>query len=417
MFHYLSFILILLIATPLNAQEDLLSQSNVRTALKYIEENYNRYLQKQIRIAEIPAPPFKETVRAKFIASEFKHLGLKNVSIDAEGNVLGWRHGRGAHTLAISAHLDTVFPEGTDVKVKREGNRYLGPGLVDDSLGLMNLLALIETLNKAKIQTENTLLFIGTVGEEGLGDLRGVKYLFNEGKYRHDINAFISIDGAGTGHITNGALGSKRYRVTITGPGGHSYGRFGRVNPAHAMGQIIARFTIMGVPKDPKTTYNVGRIGGGTSVNSIPFENWMEVDMRSESNEELLKLEQLFLQTVKQGIDAENLYRAASETELQVKTERIGDRPSGKTAVDTDIVKAAQWATKAIGDTPVFRISSTDANIPISMGIPAIGIGGGGKSKNAHSLHEWFEPEQAYKGIQRNLLLILKYDQLTNSDP
>lgn len=404
---YAAMIILFFVSMTLSAQEKLLNRNDVQNALKHIEKNYDRFLKKQIQIAEIPAPPFHEAKRARFMTEEFKRLGLKQVHIDSAGNVLGLRKGRKPHMLVISAHLDTVFPEGTDVSVQRNGQRYLGPGLVDDSLGLMNLLALIEALKATGIQTESSLLFVATVGEEGLGDLRGVKYLFLKSDYRDRIKAFISIDGAKPGRITNSALGSKRYRVTVTGPGGHSYGAFGLVNPAHALGQIIARFTSVGVPGDPKTTYNVGRLGGGTSVNSIPFEVWMEVDMRSESSEELKKLEAFFLQTVAQGVRAENLFRVASDSKLKVRSERIGDRPSGTIPDSSALVQKAKWAITALGFTPRTTTSSTDANIPISLGIPAITTGGGGTSGGAHSLKEWFDPREAHKGIQKNLLLVL----------
>ena len=408
-------IVMFLVSTASHAQEHLLARKDVQGTLHFIEQNYDRFLKKQIQIAEIPAPPFQEAKRASFMAEEFKGLGLAQVHIDSAGNVLGLRRGRDLQVLVISAHLDTVFPEDTDVRVKKEGERYLGPGLVDDSLGLMNLLALIEALNTADIRTDTSLLFAATVGEEGLGDLRGIKYLFLKSDYRHLIEAFISIDGAKSGRITNGALGSKRYRVTVSGPGGHSYGAFGLVNPAHALGRMIAQFTTIGVPAAPKTTYNVGRIGGGTSVNSIPFEAWMEVDMRSESTEELMKLEAFFLQTVQQGVRAENLFRVASNSKLEARSERIGDRPSGVTPDSSALVRAAQWATTALGFTPRLTISSTDANIPISLGIPAITTGGGGTSGGAHSLNEWFNPRKAHKGIQKNLLLLLAYAKIAPS--
>lgn len=400
------------IVSPVHAQDALLSRADIRTAIEYIERNYDQYLQKQIEISEIPAPPFKETERGRFMVAEFKRVGLKNIQTDEVGNVLGWRRGRSDQTLVISAHLDTVFPEGTDVTVKQDGDRLVGAGLVDDSLGLMALLALVEALNVAKIKTEQNLLFVATVGEEGLGDLRGVKYLFKQSPLRDRIDAFISIDGDNALKITNGALGSKRYRITVKGTGGHSWGNFGRVNPAHALGQIIAHFTTMPVPSDPKTSYNIGRIGGGTSVNSIPFEAWMEVDMRSESNEALEQLEKVFLNTVKQGVDAENLFRTAAKSELTVDIDMIGHRPSGATPEDQPLVSAAQWATKAVDMEPELNVSSTDANIPISMGIPAITVGGGGTGGNTHSPNEWYNPTGAHIGLQRILLLVMSYDNM-----
>ncbi|MCF6310844.1 MAG: M20/M25/M40 family metallo-hydrolase [Verrucomicrobiales bacterium] len=380
--------------------------------MTHIEKNYERYLGKQIEIAEIPAPPFKEEKRGRFMASEFKRIGLQDVHTDKIGNVLGWRRGSSDRTLVISAHIDTVFPEGSDVTVKREGHRLIGKGLVDDSLGLMGLLALPEVLDAANIKTELNLLFVATVGEEGLGDLRGVKYLFEKGPLKNRIDAFISIDLADPQEITNGALGSKRYRITVKGVGGHSWEDFGRVNPAHALGQIIANFTSKTTSTDPKTSYNIGRIGGGTSVNSIPFEAWMEVDMRSANREALKTLEQVFLKSVREGIAVENKFRSSSKSKLEVEIEAIGDRPSGTTLESDALVRAAVWATKGVNLKPKLIMRSTDSNIPISKGIPAITVGGGGKAGNLHSPNEWYNPTNAHLGLQRILLLVMYYDEM-----
>ncbi len=403
---------VILSSCPSRAQDALLNRADVQEAMAHIEAEYERFVDKQIQISEIPAPPFKEEERAAFMAAEFDRLGLTDVHIDEEGNVYGQRAGASERVLVVSAHVDTVFPEGTDVTVRREGAVLHGPGIVDDVLGLSSLLGLIESLDEAGIETDQSLLFMGTVGEEGLGDLRGVKYLFNEHPIRDRIDGFISIDGSGMSGVTHGALGSKRYRITVKGPGGHSWGSFGDVNPAHALGQIIARFTSMPAPIDPRTSYNVGRIGGGTSINSIPFEVWMEVDMRSYSNEALLEIEALFLETVQQGIDAENLFRKSSATSLTVDIEKVGDRPSGTTDENEILVRAAMRATSAMHEEPTLSTSSTDSNIPISLGIPAITIGGGGVGTGSHSLHESFDTTDAYLGLQRILLTVLAYDEM-----
>jgi tripeptide aminopeptidase len=393
------------------AQESLLSRDDIQGGLQYIVANYERFIEKQIQISEIPAPPFKEQTRAEFMAGEFKRVGLDEVETDAAGNVLGWRRGRSDGVLAITAHLDTVFPEGTDVRVTRNGDRLHGPGLMDDALGLMDLLALVETMDHAQLTTAEDLLFVATVGEEGLGDLRGVKQLFLNEPMKGRIDAFISIDGASPRGITHRALGSKRYRITVNGTGGHSWADFGRVNPAHALGRIIASFTAMPVPTKPRSSYNIGRIGGGTSVNSIPFEAWMEVDMRSESNEALQELEKVFLSTVNQGIDAENLFRSTEGSKLTVDVDMIGDRPSGTIPRNDPLVVAAKWAAEVLDLEPHYGIGSTDANIAISMGIPAISIGGGGIGGEAHSPSEWYDPREAHVGLQRILLLVMAYDQ------
>ena len=258
---------------------------NSKPRWRRIDKDHDRLVAEIIQLTEIPAPPFKEDARGAAYLEMLRAAGLTNVERDAEGNVMGLRKGTGGGPLiAIAAHLDTVFPEGTDVKVKRDGTRLAAPGIGDDTRSLAVLLAMIRAMNAANIQTTSDILFIGDVGEEGLGDLRGMKYLFLKGPYKDRIKTFISMDGAGGGDdITNGAVGSKRYRATFKGPGGHSYGAFGLVSPAFAMGGAIQKFGRIQVPAAPKTTFNVGVMGGGTSVNSIPFESWMEVDMRSES--------------------------------------------------------------------------------------------------------------------------------------
>lgn len=404
-----AFLLIFSLAA-LQAEDSLLARPDVAKARAWIRDNHEAQIRKQIEISEIPAPTFQEQKRAAFMAGEFHRLGLKDIETDPRGNVLGWRYGATPRTLVVAAHLDTVHPIETDVKVKRQGTRLIGPGLADDARGLTSLLALIEALDRAQIKTNKTLLFVANVCEEGLGDLLGIKYLLRESRHKDRIDAFISIDGTDDGRIVNGALASKRYRVTVRGPGGHSYGEFGRANPAHALGRIIARFTSIEVPAQPKTTYNVGKIGGGTSINSIPYENWMEADMRSESDAELEKLEQALLTAVLEGVEDENKLRAKSGTKVEAESKLLTVRYGGQTPETSALAQAAVWATKAIGVTPRFIISSTDSNVPINMGMPAVTLGGGGRSGSAHSINEWFEPEGAWRGIDRLLLTILSYD-------
>jgi tripeptide aminopeptidase len=392
--------------------EPLLSRPSVRQALDYIRDHQQAQIEKQIAIAQIPSPPFKEAARAKAMAEEFRRVHLRDVEIDGIGNVLGCLPGASPRALVIAAHLDTVFPEGTDFTVKRSGSRLIGPGLNDDTRGLTALLAVADALAAAAIHPRHSLLFVADVGEEGLGDLRGIKYLLREGKSRGRIDAFISIDGDGTNRIVNREMGSRRYRVTISGPGGHSYLNFGRANPAHALGRIIAHLADMQVPTSPKTTYNVGRIGGGTSVNSIPFESWMEFDMRSEDEEALIKLEQEFLKRAQAGIEEENRFRAASETKVTLDAKLLAIRHAISSPRNADLVQAAQHAAAALGlGEPALYTGSTDSNAAMSAGIAAITIDGGGRAGNLHSLEEWFEPEGAYKGIQKALLTILLYDE------
>ncbi len=378
-------------------------------ALEFIESDYDRWVEELIELTEIPAPPFKEEERARAYLLKLRELGLKDVEMDAEGNVMGIREGSGGPLLAVAAHLDTVFPEGTDVSVQSQGTRLAAPGIGDDTAGLATLLAVIRAMDASGIATTSDILFIGDVGEEGPGDLRGMKHLFREGPYRDRIELFVSVEGGRQTDITNAALGSKRYRATFQGPGGHSYSAFGLVNPAFAMGNAMRKFSQLEVPSDPKTTFNVGVVGGGTSVNSIPVETWMEVDMRSEDPDELDALAETFLGLMLDAVDEENAVRSTAEGELELEMEMIGDRPSGEISVESAIVQRAAAAYRAFGIEPVYSRSSTDANIPISMGIPGITIDRGGLGGRSHSLDEWTDVERAatVKGIRVVLTAIL----------
>ena len=265
----------------------IIDSPRFKEAQAFVDRDHDRMIEEIVELTEIPAPPFKEEQRGKAYLEMLRKHGLQNVEKDEEGNVMGIRKGTGGGPLvAIAAHLDTVFPAGTDVRVKAQGTKLNAPGIGDDTRSLAVLLGMMRAFDAAKIQTTSDILFVGNVGEEGPGDLRGVKYIFTKGKYKDRIKMFISMDGTGDSEITNGALGSKRYKVTFKGPGGHSYGAFGLVSPSLALGNAMTKFSKIQVPKSPKTTFSVGVVGGGTSVNSIPFESWMEVDMRSESRDE-----------------------------------------------------------------------------------------------------------------------------------
>ncbi len=391
----------------------LLEHPAIRQALDYLRANHETHLDKQVRIAEIPAPTFHEAERAKFLEQEFRRIGLKNVEIDKQGNVLGWRPGKLDKALVIAAHLDISFAPGVNTKVRKEGGRWHGPGLADDSRGLVALLAIAEALDHAKIRTNRTLLFVANVGEEGLGDLNGVKYLFKESPHRTRLDSFISIDGASPARITTGGTGVKRYRITLKGPGGHSYGNFGRASTIHAAGRIVTRLASLDVPRAPKTTYNVGKIEGGTAINAIAETCTLEIDLRSENPGELDKLEVKMLEAVRLGVDEENGFRQATgPNAITAGPKLVGLRPAGQTSSDQPLVKAAVWASRATGHTPSLGYSSTDSNLPISLGIPAVTLGGGGRSDNAHSLDEWFEPADAWKGPQTVLLTVLAFDQM-----
>jgi tripeptide aminopeptidase len=377
-----------------------------------IERDHERILTDTITLTEIPAPPFKEDKRGAAYLEMLRQHGLTAVERDAEGNVMGLRRGTapaGGPVLALVAHLDTVFPEGTDVRVKRSGTRLTAPGVADNTVSLAVLLAIVRALDAAKIRTTTDLLFVGNVGEEGLGDLRGIKYLLQQGKYKDRVKQVIAVDNAGTGEsIVNGGTGSKRYRVTFNGPGGHSYSDFGLVNPAFAMGTAIQKFSAMKVPSTPKTTFNVGVVSGGTSVNSIPLAMSMEVDMRSESPLELEKLETAFLALVKQSVDDENRVRSTTSGLVAAEVKIIGNRPSGQTPPTSPLVQAAVASARAAGLTPRLGFSSTDANLPISLGIPAIRLNAGGREDRSHSLDEWLEFDKAgLTGVRVLLTTIL----------
>jgi acetylornithine deacetylase/succinyl-diaminopimelate desuccinylase-like protein len=388
------------------AYQAILTSPKVIKTLEDIKADDATAFAEQKRITEIPAPPFKEKVRAEYYLKRFQELGFKDATIDSEGNVIGLRKGRGGGRpkLVVSAHLDTVFPEGTDVSVNEKDGVILAPGIGDDSRGLAALLSLIKSINANEVATVGDVMFVGTVGEEELGNLRGVKALFRD---HADIDGFISIDGLGITRVVNQATGSHRYEMIFRGPGGHSFQEFGLPSAIHAMGRAIAKISDLQTPSEPKTTFTVGTVGGGTSVNAIAGEARMAVDMRSDSTEELLKLEARLLELVKQAVVEENARWKSDK--ITVETKLIGDRPAGIVALDSPIVEATKRAVSAISRAPrvTFAGSSTDSNLAMSLGIPAVTIGGGGEGGNWHSRNEWYKPVDAYFGPQNALLTIL----------
>jgi acetylornithine deacetylase/succinyl-diaminopimelate desuccinylase-like protein len=381
----------------------LANEPAVKEAFEIIKHNEPDMLREQQRICEIAAPPFEESVRAAELKRLFEQLGLSGVRIDKAGNVVGTRPGsKPRPNLVFAAHLDTVFPPGTDVKVTRTDDVMKGPGIGDDCRGLVVMLGVIRALNEAKITTPGTITFVADVGEEGLGDLRGMKELFGE-TLKGSIDAFISVDGLGAS-ITNTGVGSYRYKVEFKGPGGHSYGSFGMANPIQAMGRAIAKIDQFEVPEKPKTTFNVGRVGGGTSVNAIPFEAWMEVDMRSADVNELSKVNEKFKSAMNEAVAEENK-RWKDRGPVSVSMELVGLRPAGQTAESSAIVKTALDVNQFMGLSTRLGEGSTDSNVPMNQGIPAITIGGGGSGSGAHSLNEMFDAHDSWKGTQRALLL------------
>jgi acetylornithine deacetylase/succinyl-diaminopimelate desuccinylase-like protein len=377
----------------------------VRAALDAIRMGEATTIEDQIRLCEIPAPPFKETARAQAYLGAFRAAGLKNVRIDTAGNVFGERPGRSVRPhLVLSAHLDTVFPEGTNVTVTRAGSVLRGPGIADNCRGLAVLLAVARALDSAGLDTAGTITFVGTVGEEGLGDLRGVRALF-DGPLAARVDRFVAVDGSGHG-VTNVAVASRRYRVTFRGSGGHSYDNFGRANPAHALGRAVALLADLQVPAQPRTTFNVGRVGGGASVNAIPADAWMEVDLRSLDAAALELLDAGFRQAVDRALLLENA-RWKQNGRLSVSVDRVGDRPAGRTEASSPIVQAALASARALGLTSRLEQGSTDANVPMKLNVPAITVGAGGSAAGIHSLRETFDTTQSWRGSQRILLLAI----------
>src|SRR5580698_3668840 len=381
----------------------LMEDPTVKAALDAVKRNEPHFIDEQVRICEIPAPPFHEEARGRELERLFKGLGLQNVRIDKAGNVIGVRPGASAHpNLVFQGHLDTVFPEGTNVKVTRDGTVLKGPGIGDDCRGLVVVLGVIQALNDAHVQTPGTITFVADTGEEGLGDLRGTKNLFAD-SLKGQIDKFISVDGTGLS-ITNIGVGSYRYRVTFKGPGGHSFGAFGMANPIQAMGRAIAKIDAFEVPATPKTTFNVGRVGGGTSVNAIPFEAWMEVDMRSSDKTSLEAVHAKFRKAVDEAVAEENK-RWKGRGPVTASPELVGYRPAGSTPADSGIVITAVAVSKIFGHNGRLGEGSTDSNVPMNAGIPAITIGGGGQGRDAHALTESFDTKDSYLGTQRALLL------------
>jgi len=397
---------------PATNAAELVKDPAVKAALEAAKANEAQTIADQIRFCEVPAPSFKETARGEVLKRTFEQLGLQNVRVDKAGNVLGDYPGDAPRPrLVLAAHLDTVFPEGTDVRVKRErpGNNILrGPGIGDDCRGLAVLVAIVREMKKARVQTPGSITFVANVGEEGLGDLRGVKELFGT-TMKDQIDRFVSIDGTGV-HVTNVAVGSHRYRVTFTGPGGHSFGAFGMANPIGAMGRAIAKINEIQVPKQPKTTFNVGRVGGGTSVNSIPFDGWMEVDMRSSDPASLAAVDASFQKAVDAAVVEEN-QRWGKPGMITATKELVGDRPAGSTPENSAIVRSGLETATVLGFSANLGEGSTDSNLPMSLKIPAITIGGGGRGREAHALTESFDTTDSWMGTQHALLLTIALAQ------
>ena len=376
----------------------------VQLALQQIEAREPEAIQEQIRLTEIPAPPFMEARRAAYYLERMREIGLSDASIDAEGNVTGLRKGTGnGPTLLIAAHLDTVFPEAVDTTVEFRNGRFYAPGIGDDARGLTALLSVIEILNESGIETVGDIMFAGNVGEEGRGDLRGIKAIFRD---HPEIDGFVSIDGVRLRRITSGGTGSRRFEFQFSGPGGHSFGAFGLPSAIHAMGRAIAKIAEIETPALPKTTFTIGTVAGGTSVNSIAADAVFTLDMRSNDPAALIKLETQAKAVALVAVAEENA--RWDNGEISVEFKLIGDRPAGRTATESPIVQIAALAFDEIGiELRELGISSTDSNVPMSLNIPAITIAGGGNGGGSHSPGEWYSPENSHFGPQLALLITL----------
>lgn len=386
----------------------LVAKPRIQDSLTHIVAMESELLSDLIELTEIPAPPFGEDERAQRFAEMLRASGLSDVAIDEIGNVIGRRPGRtGNRVVAYTAHLDTVFPADTDVTVRIEGDTMFAPGVGDNTRGLVVVLGVLRAMQHAAIETDADILFIANVGEEGLGNLRGVKHLFREDGPQ--IDTMIAVDGGKTERIVYGGVGSHRYRVTFTGPGGHSWGAFGTASPHHALGRAIAKFVQQAVTvtsSGDKTSFNVGRIGGGTSINSIAFESWMEIDMRSGDPVKLDEIDAVLQSAVHEALVEENAARKEG-AELTVDVKRVGTRPAARGDRGSLLVQYAVAAMRELGLEANLKISSTDANHPISIGVPAITMSRGGVSEDSHSPAESWQNKDSHLGIQIGLLTLL----------
>ena len=391
---------------------DILSDKRVAAARRRIRALDAQTVESMLAIVSIAAPPFGESERAGYIAREFETLGFA-VALDEVGNVLAMLADDNEEPpVILSAHLDTVFPAETEIAIRRAGARIHAPGIADNTRGLAAILTIARVLQDQQIRTTRPIVFAATVGEEGTGDLRGVKHLFRPGSRYRDAAAFISVDGTGRRRIVYRAIGSRRLRVTMSGPGGHSWADYGIANPVHALGLAIGGIAEMEVPRQPRSALTVGRVNGGTSVNAVPEEAWCEIDVRSESANVLAELEAEVRRIVEAAAEHANAHRKRASAPVKLDVRLIGDRPSGETPLSTPLIRIARAATRALGDTPDLVASSTDANLPISLGIPAIAIGAGGESGGTHTVEEWYSNEGGPEGIERVLLIALETAEL-----
>jgi acetylornithine deacetylase/succinyl-diaminopimelate desuccinylase-like protein len=386
---------------------ELASLRSVHEIFSWLHLQENELLKRQVEVAEIPAPPFDEMDRAIWLRKKFTDIGLEQVEIDEAGNVIGVLVGtdqqRGA--VAITAHLDTVFPREIELTVRVERDRLIGPGVSDNAAGIIGMLALASGLRQSDIRCQSNVIFIGNVGEEGEGDLRGMRHIFETSPWKDSIAHTLVIDGSGTDAIITQALGSRRFEITVRGPGGHSWSDFGQPNPIVALSRAIARFSQTSLPPAPKATFNFGVISGGTSVNSIPEMAQVSVDLRSSSTRQLQQLEDELRRVLREEVSGAGSDPSAGKLTYEVR--KIGDRPSGELSPTSRILEVARTVDAHLGIVSQVRRASTDANIPISMGRDALTLGAGGSGGGAHTIREWFEPAGRTLGLKRILLATL----------
>jgi tripeptide aminopeptidase len=385
--------------------EKLAQDSGCTRAFDWIDKNSDWLTQQQIRLSEIPAPEYGEAARGEFLKKLFEAAALK-VRTDKTGNVIGERPGtNGNGIILLVAHLDTVFPAGTDVRVKRSGTRLDGPGISDNGAGLAALVGLARALSESRLSTAKTIVLAGDVGEEGEGNLRGVRALVET--YGSRLSAVIAVDGASTDHITTQGIASRRFEVGVSGPGGHSWSDFGAPNPITALARGIVKFSSVHVPDEPRSSYNFGLIEGGTSINSIPARAAVKIDLRSEDESELNQLESALRDAMQAGVREELSANHFPDDALEVNFRSLGARPAGKLRDDSPLLDTIRNVDRYLNNRSRLERSSTDANIPLSQGIPAIALGGGGKGGGSHTLAEWYDPFGRELGLKRLLLTTL----------
>ncbi len=392
-------------ARAANPIEAIAQHKKVAKALLWLEKNTDWVTQQQIAITEIPAPEFAEAERAAYMAKLLAASGLR-VHKDSAGNVIGVREGASEkNVILVVAHLDTVFPPGTDARVRRVRGRLEAPGIADNGAGLATMVALARALDEARVETEATVVFCADVGEEGEGNLRGIRQLLST--YKGRVRAVFAVDGAATDYVTTVALGSRRFEICVNGPGGHSWSDFGMPNPIAALARGVVEFSRIRIPLEPRTTFNFGVVAGGNSINSIPAEASVKVDIRSEEEAELARLENELRKSFVNAVD-EEMASASAPGSLKMKINVIGVRPAGKLPANSPLLAAIENADRYLGNRSRLERSSTDANLPLSQGIPAIAIGGGGQGGGSHTLDEWYDPTGRELGLKRALLAILE---------